>query len=272
MESLRNLGPPPCHHRGTVRASTATRILIGVIALMGISALLGIVRGGSEAREAVGGFLFVAVVIGGALWLGHRYRVAPRRGSFRDQAEAAGLRAGSGDPLGLLELPFALLGRAVSVREIENTATGTRDGASVVVADYWFSPSAAPERDDVRRYTCVLTNAPGWWPDLSVVPEGLASRLRSSLGLPDVELESEEFNRRFEVRASDRRFASALLDARMMTWLLEQVPGAGFEVRSARLLVFRPRPTASLDDVARALEMSDAFADRIPRVVRSGPI
>ncbi len=85
-----------------------------------------------------------------------------------------------------------------------------------------------PEYDDCERYTCVLSRAPGDWSNLSVVPERIASRLRSAVALPDIGTEFGEFNRRFEVRSNDRRFASAFLDARMMAWLVEQPPGAGF--------------------------------------------
>lgn len=251
-----------------MRASTATRILLGVVGVMGVYVLIEAVSGGPGVRDALGGFVFVALLIGGALWLGFRYRVAPRRASFGSQAEEAGLHADPGDPLRLLELPFALFGRAASVRAIENTATGIRGGANVVVADYWFSPSSAPERDDYRRFTCVLTNAPAWWPAMSVVPEDLVARLRSTFALPDIETESEVFNRRFEVRSADRRFALAFLDARMLRWLIEQVPGVGFEVLGERLMLFRPRVTTSVDDIARAIELHDRFLEQIPRVVR----
>jgi len=35
--------------------------------------------------------------------------------------------------------------------------------------------------------------------------------------------------------------------------------------------VFRARVRASLDDVARALELADGFSQRVPSVVRTGP-
>jgi len=72
-----------------------------------------------------------------------------------------------------------------------------------------------------------------------------------------------------EVHADDRRFASAFVDARMMAWLLEQVPGMGFEVLGGRLMVFRPRVTTSVDDVSRALELFEGLTERVPRVVPS---
>jgi hypothetical protein len=254
-----------------MRAATANRLLLWIVAVMGLSALLAVVRGDPEGRELFGGFLFVAFVFGGLWWLSQRYRVRPRRESFEDQARLVGLRAEAGDPFGLLNVPFALFGRAASVRDIENTASGIRGGASVIVADYWYAPSSDPQLDDYRRYTCVVKETPQWWTDVAVIPKGLVELLRSALPLGGLETESDEFNRRFEVRASDRRFANALLDQRMMAWLLDQPVEVGFEIVPARVLVFRRRATTSLDDVGLALELTDGFEQRVPSFVRTGP-
>jgi hypothetical protein len=194
--------------------------------------------------------------------------VLPRRGSFQDQSRALGLRAQPGDPLGLLERPFTIFRWSGSVRDIENTATGIHDGAEVIVADYWFAPTGSTEYDEYERYTCVIAPAPDGWPDLAVVPERLGSRLRWAIGSQEIGTESEAFNRAFSIRGTDRRFASAFLDARMMEWLLEQLPGVGFEVLGGDALVFRPRTTPSLDDLDRALELYDRFVEHVPRVVR----
>ena len=42
---------------------------------------------------------------------------------------------------------------------------------------------------------------PAGWPNLSIVPEGVGSRLATSVGRRDIEFELESFNRAFEVRA-----------------------------------------------------------------------
>ena len=244
-----------------MKASTANRILLWVVGVLGAFALILFAAGDEDAKEAFGNFLIVGVTIGGLSWLGYRYRVLPRRESFEGQARELGLRAESGDPLGLMERPFVLFRWMASVRDIENTATGRRNSLDVVVADYWFSPTSAADRDDYERYTCVLTQAPATWADLSVVPERLASRMCDVLALPDIGTESVEF---------DRRFASAFVDARMMAWLLEQLPGMGFEILGGWLMVFRPRATTSVDDLDRALDLHEAFLERIPRVVFPG--
>lgn len=250
-----------------MRASTANRILLWIVGVFGVFSLVLFAAGREDAREAFGNFVIIGMTFGGLAWLGYRYRVLPRRESFAGQARELGLRAESGDPRGLLDRPFVLFRWMASVRDIENTAAGTRGSLDLVVADYWFSPSSAAERDDYERYTCVLVPAPADWSDLSVVPERLASRMRDVLALPDIGTESAEFDRRFEVRSPDRRFASGFVDARMMAWLLEQLPGMGFEILDGWLMVFRPRTTTSVDDLGRALELFDDFMARIPRVV-----
>lgn len=251
-----------------MRASTANRILLGVVGAMAAFGLLMLVAGDDEAVEMLRYVAAVGLTIGGFSWLGYHYRVLPRRESFQGQARELGLRSEPGDPLELLSQPFILFRWAASVREIENTARGMRRGEELVVADYWFAATSAPERDDYERYTCVLTRIPPTWPDLSVVPERIASRVRSALAMPDIRTESEEFNRRFEVRSSDRRFALAFVDARMMRWLLDQPPGIGFEIRDGWLMLFRPRMTTSVDDLSRAVELYDRLREQIPGVVR----
>ena len=251
-----------------MKASTAFKILLWIVVGIGVFALGLMLTGDREAAEMLRISLALALTFGGLWWLGYHYRVLPRRASFEGQARELGLRAERGDPLGLLGSGFALFSRSASAREIENTARGRRGGLEVAVVDYWFAPTSDLQRDDYERYTCVIAPVPSGWPYLSVVPERTASRLRSTFALPDIETESEEFNRRFEVRSTDRRFALALLDPRMMRWLLEQVVDVGFEVLGGRQMLFRPRVTTSLDDLARAVELYDRLLEQIPRVVR----
>jgi hypothetical protein len=253
-----------------VKASTANRTLLWIVGVVIFFGLIGLVNGDESDRRALGGYVILGLAVAGLTWLGYTYRVLPRRESFAWQAREVGLRAEHGDPLGLLKRPFVLFRWMASVRDVENTATGRRDGLDVVVADYWFSPTAAAEGDDYERYTCVLTAAPADWADLSVVPERLASRMRDVLALSDIGTESAEFDRRFEIRSADRRFASAFVDARLMAWLLEQVPGMGFEILGGWIMMFRPRATTSLDDVGRALDLHGGFLERIPRVMFPG--
>jgi hypothetical protein len=254
-----------------MRAATANRVLWWIVGVMAAFALVLFLTGDAEADELLRSTVVVAATVGFLSWAGYRYRVLPRRASFEGQARDHGLRPVTGDPFGLLARGFALFRRPASVREIENTATGVRGGIDIVLADYWDAPTSAPEYDDYRRYVCVMTGCPAW-PDVSVMPEGFVSRLRSVAAMPDILTELEAFNRSFEVRSLDRRFALALLDQRMMGWLLEQLPGTGFEILDGSLMMFRPRIPTSIDDVSRALELLDGFMAHVPRVVGWTPL
>jgi hypothetical protein len=254
-----------------LRASTAARILIGIGGFLLVGTLLVALRGDPSAGNLARQVIVLIAFVGGIFWLGYRFRVQPRRASFGDQADALSFHAEPGDPQRLLDEPFGLFRWAGSVRAIENTATGTHRGRPTTIADYWFAPTGAAEYDDYERYTCVLVDAEDDWSDLSVVPERLGSRTLGTVGLRDQELESETFNRAFRLRAAEPRFASAFVDARMMEWLLGH-EGVGFEILAHRLLLFRRRATASLDDLGATLELYDAFRERVPRVVRTpGP-
>ena len=115
----------------------------------------------------------------------------------------------------------------------------------------------------------MLTATPSEWSDLVVVPERFGSRVRDAIGSDQLGTESETFNQTFDFRSADPRFASAIVDARMMQWLLDQPSGTGFEVLDGRLMVFRPRAVTSLNDLARTVQVFDAFLEHVPGVVRA---
>ena len=252
-----------------MRPATALRIAVGVGVVWSATVLLLLATGDPDAPGLLKQLLAVSITVVGIAWAGYRYRILPRRGSFESQARDAGLQAQAGDPLGLLQMPFAMFRRSASARDLENTAWGLRNDRETVVADYWLAPSSDTTRDDYERFVCVIDLARPEWPNVSVVPTGLASILKGAVGLDDVDLESDRFDRVFDVRTTDRRFASALLDARMMEWLLLQPPGVGFEVVGGKLMVFGPRPRTSIDDLPRALRRFDGFLDQVPPVVSS---
>jgi hypothetical protein len=252
-----------------MRPSTVVRLVAAIAAAWALAGLAMVARGDAEGRRTLVELLLVGMLVGGLAWAAFRFRIGPRRGSFDAQARRAGLHPQAGDPIGLLGMPFSLFRRAASVRDLENTARGVRGGREIVVADYWYAPSSNPSLDDHRRFVCVIDPDRRGWPDLAVTPMGPIAAARDAVGLARVEMESERFNRAFEVRTNDRRFAAALLDARMMDWLMQQAPGMGVEIADGRLIVFEPRSTASIDDVERALRRFDDVLQHMPSVVRS---
>lgn len=244
-----------------------TRTVLIVLAVVFLGGMLVLAIGGDESsrRELpaqLAAWGTVGLVLFGAWW----FRVRPRRELHRDEARSLALRSAPGDPLGYFDRGFALLAHVGGAKDIENTSWGTWRGLDVVVIDYWFTPSSADTRAETRSYTCAATPVPPTWPNLSIVPAGRGAALADTLR-PDLSFESERFNRSFEVRSPDPRFAHALLDARMIAWLEDLTPDTGFELRDGTLLCRTPRSPAG--DLGWALETMAAFLERIPPVVRS---
>jgi hypothetical protein len=118
-----------------------------------------------------------------------------------------------------------------------------------------------------ERWECAVVRAGAeCWP-LSVAPEGLLTAFADTVAMGDQDLEVEAFNRAFEVRADDRRFASDFLDARMIELLVERAVGWVVEAVGNRILV--ARPAGAVPDADSLIALSFAVADRVPNAVRS---
>ena len=81
----------------------------------------------------------------------------------------------------------------------------------------------------------------------------------------DIEFESEAFNKRFNVRSPDKKFASDFLDARMIEWLMQHGDGYAFEVVGDEILCSCKR-IGPLEMVP-LLGTAKGFRDQVPRVV-----
>jgi hypothetical protein len=250
-----------------VRVRTSRTILLWLAAVvLGVMLLLSL-TGDAGARRELPAQVATWSFIGLLFFLGWWFKVRPRRELHRYQARSLSLRSAPGDPLGYFERPFALLRHAATAKDIENTSWGTWHGMEVVVIDYWFARSSDPSRSDYRYYTCAATPVPSAWPNLSIVPEELGSRIATALGGRDIDFELESFNRAFQVRSADPRFAHALVDARMIVWLQDLPSDTGFEILDGTLLCRTPR---RLDrDLTWALETMETFLDRVPPVIGS---
>jgi hypothetical protein len=245
--------------------------------ILRIGAILGVVFGAcwvlvlaagseSERHDASAGMVAI-LFIGGLLLAGWRLKVLPRRDFHRAQARELRLRSAPGDPLHFLDRGFLLVRRVASVRDVENTSWGTWRGRDIAVFDYWLARTSEPSVGDYEYFTCVVTPVPETWPRLSISPERLETRLADALGMHDVDFELETFNRSFDVRTANQRFASAVIDARMMEWLLRAPRHAGFEILDGSLLCHVDR---GIDlDIHASLDTLDGFLQRIPSVVHS---
>ena len=147
-----------------------------------------------------------------------------RSAARRKAADRLGMTYSRHDPFAIDRLGFPALGDGAA----EHVSWGSLDGRQVI----WFEWS----RGILGRegsFACAMVDTGADCPPLVV------SRDRSEAGLlPEVELESVEFNRAFTVACPDRRFATAFCDAALMAWLLDSLPAKmTVEARGRHVLV-----------------------------------
>ncbi|MDQ1704784.1 MAG: hypothetical protein QOF18_1150 [Frankiaceae bacterium] len=116
--------------------------------------------------------------------------------------------------------PFGL-GDHRRARDVIAGAAGTR---TFVAFDYSYQTHSSDGKGNTttttHRYVVTAVRMPTALPDLQVTPESVFSRIGHVLGMSDIELESEDFNRRFRVHGPDPKFASDVLSPRTMQALL----------------------------------------------------
>ena len=251
-----------------MKPSTRRSLLIVFGGLLMSGLILTLLRGDAEGARDIALAIFALAVMAGFALMAWWVRTRPRLDAARAAAGDLGLGYSAKDEFGLIDLPFPLLQRPATVRGLGSVMFGTWRGREVKVFEYWYARSSDQALDDFEWFSCVVTPLPGWWPDLVIVPETILSRTVDNLTMSDVNLESEAFNRAFSVRSQDPRFAIALLDARMMAWLLDRAGPWGFEIAGGMLLCYRT-PMFQPWEVRPLLEISAEFMDTVPGVVSS---
>lgn len=163
---------------------------------------------------------------------------------------------------------FDLFGKGEK-RGCENVLVGQWQGVPVIEADYWYYTTSRSqnggESRDYERFSIVIAEIAAFLPRVRAERENVLTRLADHVGLPDIAFESDDFNRRFNVKASDREFAFKLVDARMMHWLLGAPHKVCFEVNGTHLLLWSGR----LDHarMPALLDTAKGFVDHVPKLV-----
>jgi len=211
-------------------------------------------------------FVAFAAIVVAAIWYGV-VRKRRRRRAVAQAAARLGLQYSTKDPYNVLSLPFALLSEGDG-QGCDNVVSGSYKGIDVKEFDYWYYTESSNGRGGSSRsyhyFSCAATEIPVNCAHVSIARESWLTRLGDHLGLKDIQFESEQFNRDFRVTAKDTKFATDLVDARMMRWL-EVGTGWSFEVHGPYLLASSKRLEA--DTILVLLDVLKAFRDHIPRVV-----
>jgi hypothetical protein len=175
------------------------------------------------------------------------------------------------DPSLVDAFPGEPFGRGDS-RRARTVLRGKESGRDFVAFDYSYAThtqTSKERRTTVHRYAVVAVPLPVPLGVVEVRPEGLMARAADAIGVSgDLELESEDFNRRFRVRARNAKLASDVLSPRTMEYLVAQRRDAvpAFRVSGGHVVAWR---TGRLEpmEVVRTCAVLDRVLDGVPSFV-----
>jgi hypothetical protein len=154
-------------------------------------------------------------------------------------------------------------------RRARNVVTGTYKNHPFVAFDYSYQThstnSNGTRNTTTHHYVVTSLQLPAYLPQLQVTPENLLTRFGNALGLDDIELESEDFNRTFRVHAGDRKFACDVLSPRTMQMLLSR-PAMSWRINGPDILAWQDGQLTPAMCVATTSQLQDVV-DGIPSFV-----
>ena len=209
----------------------------------------------------------VAVVLASAVGGWRTFRRRNRSRQLMLACHRADLEFSPIDPFpDTLWLPFRWLGEGRWTRA-ENVVWNRAEGDDVRAFDLLIeqAPSGEDAPRMLHRSSCAAVALPFGCPRLEIRPRDGLAHVKDAFEGSDVELELEGFNRRFSVRADDRRFAVTFCDQRMMRALMGLPPGVTVAVNEDRLLL-RAREL-SPPEVLLLFEAARAIGRVVPSVV-----
>lgn len=211
--------------------------------------------------------LFAAIV-----YLSHLAK-KKRQEAFRALARRLGCRYFVDDPFQLsarYEPHFPTLTEG-SDRYAFNVVEGALDGRRMHLFDHHHETHSTDSKGNrtthhhYRTFVCLEHDA-----DLGrmeVRPEHLLDKVGAFFGFDDVDFESEEFSRKYHVKAEDRKLAYDIFHPQMIEYYLGL---GGFKVTtSGNLALFRRGSNQmSIEEIEQTLLQADGFLDRLPRYLR----
>lgn len=216
---------------------------------------------------AIGG---VALLIVLAYWFYRGLEQSRHARRLRQFASNSGLEYAETDGALLIGLSAGFPFGTGTARTVEDVVSGTFSGLPVASYTYSFEQQVAGEHAGEQIFTVTQVALAVPFPRIDLVPEDMGTRVLSQFGLPDIDLESAEFNRTWRVLCKDRRYAIDVVDPRMMLALMSgRQQGVAVRIDGTRVIAWSAG-VASVSDLARRMSLVAAVARAIPaHVVRT---
>jgi hypothetical protein len=105
-----------------------------------------------------------------------------------------------------------------------NILSGNYKGHDVMAFDYHYEEESSDSKGNTSTtdyyFSFFIVRLPDVFPELTIGPEGVFSKIAQALGYADIDFESAEFSRKFCVRSKDKKLAYDVCNAQMMEYLL----------------------------------------------------
>lgn len=149
---------------------------------------------------------------------------------------------------------------------VRNVIRGRFRTREVRFLDFIYTVRTGKSSHDVVLGVAIVL-LPDSWPELSIVPEHFGHKVWDAVGGEDIDFESEEFSRKYWVKATDRKFAYDVLHPRAMEHVMP-APWQRWHLSGNALCLWHDRPGRP-SDVRPVLEALVAFLDLVPRFASS---
>ncbi len=117
------------------------------------------------------------------------------------------------------DLKFLNKLRHGSNRYAYNVLSGDYQGCDMMAFDYHYQTGSGKDTHH-HHLSFFILRLPGSFPELTIGPEGVFSKIAQAVGYDDIDFESHEFSRRFCVRSPDKKFAYDVCHGQMIEYLL----------------------------------------------------
>ncbi|MCB0825451.1 MAG: DUF3137 domain-containing protein [Armatimonadetes bacterium] len=158
----------------------------------------------------------------------------------------------------------SLFNRGSSRRVRYEFRRGTEHG-ELIIFEYQFTTGSGKNRS-THTFSVAILDSRLAIPRVEIHPQTFLHVMGKGLGMQDIELESDEFNRAFVVKASEERFAFDFLTPEMMEWCLRQ-RFLSMEVVYGDFIIYQAGQL-SLDFVGESERHLNGVLERIPGYVR----
>ncbi len=139
------------------------------------------------------------------------------------------------------------------------------------VFDYTTVQRDTRGRRSFGYYGVLLARVPFEFPRVELRPESLAFRLGRALGMQDIEVEVEQFNRKYFVTAADRKFAFDLLSPKVVDQML-RFPTRHWQFDGSFVVILRSDFYDYFDALRAMEEIREVLQDLEPFVKRDHAI